>query len=414
MVFVSGLFRDIISVRLSRQNSALILCIVAYMVAESYYLYGRFASHESDLTLYYSTAVHLLEGQVPFRDFKLEYPFFALIPIVIPQLFNGLTGGGFYTYSFWLVLQNMLLGLAIGVLIYKTAKLNKKIAVYKYLVILIFSLPVFLYRLDPFPAFLTIFAIYALVSKPFTSGASLMVSIGAKLYTIIFLPVIGLFYLINQRHKAAIMSFMGGLLVLLLAFAAFFLMEENGLRDFLTYHQSRGIHLESFLGGLLLLLYQFGIASVEVKHSYGAMHLVTPWTDELLFIVKVITPICFAALVIFIGWTFRQQRLVEKEVSILSLIHACTAQLLLFLLLNKVLSPQYMVWLLPVIPFCNSRIFLIFTAALMLTVFIFPGEYHYLIARHISMVLVLNLRNMLLIWLLFEVLYAFRRMKRAQ
>jgi hypothetical protein len=406
MVFVSDLLRDIISVRLSRQNCVLILCILAYVVVESYYLYGRFASHQSDLALYHRTAVHLLEGKVPFRDFKLEYPFFALIPIVIPQIMNGLTGGGFAGYSFWLVLQNLLLGLSIGILIYKTVGLNKKVAVYKYAVILLFSLPIFLYRFDPFPAFLTIFTIYSVLLKPFSSGASLMVSIGAKLYTIIFLPVIGLFYLINRRYKSAVLSLLGALLVALIAIIFFFMMEENGFQDFLTYHQTRGIHLESFAGGLLLLLYQFGIGSVEVKHSFGAMHLVTPWTDNLLFLVKIITPLCFATLLAFIGGAFREQKLRERKVPVLSLVHAFTAQLLLFLLLNKVLSPQYMVWLLPVIPFCNSRIFLIFTAALMLTVFIFPGEYHYLIARHISMVLVLNLRNFLLIWLLFEVLYA--------
>jgi hypothetical protein len=405
MIFINGFIRDIVSVRLSRQNCALIVCIFLYMVVECYYLYSRFASHQSDLSFYHRTAVYLLEGKVPFRDFKLEYPFFALIPIVVPQLFNGLTGGALETYPFWLVLQNILLGFIISVLIYKISKLNK-VAVYKYVVILVFSLPVFLYRFDPFPAFLTVFTIYSLLSKPFASGASLMVSIGAKLYTIIFLPVIGLFYLVNQRYKAAFVSFLGGLLIVLIAFIAFFLMEENGIRDFLTYHQSRGIHLESFAGGLLLLLYQFGLASVEVKHSFGAMHLVTPWTDDFLFAIKILTPICFALLLIFIGWAFREQKLRDKEVSIFSLVHAFTAQLLLFLLLNKVLSPQYMVWLLPVIPFCSNRIFLIFTVALMLTVFIFPGEYHYLIARHISMVLVLNLRNALLIWLLFEVLYA--------
>ncbi|WAC09837.1 hypothetical protein [Dyadobacter pollutisoli] len=414
MVFVSGVLRDIISVRLSRQNCALILCVFVYILVESYYLYGRFASHQSDLTLYYSTAVNLLEGKVPFRDFKLEYPFFALIPIVIPQILNGLTGGSFATYPFWLVVQNLFLGLAIGLLIYKTVGLHKKIAVYKYAVILIFSLPIFLYRFDPFPAFLTIFTIYSVLLKPFFSGASLVTSIGAKLYTIIFLPVIGLFYLINRRYNVALLSLSGGLFIVLISFLAFFLMEENGIRDFLKYHQSRGIHLESFLGGLLLLLYQFGIGSVEVKHSFGAMHLVTPWTDELLFFVKIITPLCFAALIIFIGWAFREQKLNERKVPVLSLVHAFAAQLLLFLLLNKVLSPQYMVWLLPIIPFCNSRIFLIFTAALMLTVFIFPGEYHYLIARHISMVLVLNLRNLLLVWLLFEVLYVLWPRKQVQ
>jgi len=48
--------------------------------------------HAQDLSLYRSTAQHVLNGQVPYRDFNLEYPPLALLPLTLPGLVVGRGG----------------------------------------------------------------------------------------------------------------------------------------------------------------------------------------------------------------------------------------------------------------------------------------------------------------------------------
>jgi len=47
---------------------------------------------------------------------------------------------------------------------------------------------------------------------------------------------------------------------------------------------------------------------------------------------------------------------------------------------------------------------MIFTIAIMLTVLIFPGHYYNLISKQLLMVVILNIRNGLLIWLFIELI----------
>jgi len=45
-----------------------------------------FQWHEGDLWLYYDSSLKLMQGQLPYRNFPLEYPPLALLPFVLPHL----------------------------------------------------------------------------------------------------------------------------------------------------------------------------------------------------------------------------------------------------------------------------------------------------------------------------------------
>ncbi|MCE7065691.1 hypothetical protein [Dyadobacter sp. CY326] len=388
--------------RLSVRNIALLLCFGFYLLIEVVYLFVRFHAQRFDLNLYYNTATRILAGDIPFQDFPLEYPPFALIPIIIPGILSHIFRSNFETYTAWFVIQNIVFGLLSGFFIFKTTVLSKQKAVYKYFILVALALPIFLFRFDPFPAFLTSVFIYYLSRKPVLSGFMLASSIAAKLYTIIFVPIILLFFWVNRAFKPFFSFLMGGFIVVLIMFLAYLLTPGHVLFDFLGYHSSRGIHIESLSGGILLFLNWANLIGLDVLHNYGAFHLATQSSQSVLAAITIVTPLAFIALSALIFKSFQIEKRNRKSISVLWLSKAFVAQLVLFLLLNKVFSPQYLIWLLPVIPFCGKRIFLIFSAIVMLTVIIFPGEYHHLVAKHIGLILILNLRNVLLIWLLIE------------
>lgn len=45
-----------------------------------------FDRHKMDLSLYYNYSLKLMSGQVPYRDFALEYPPLAMLPFTLPRL----------------------------------------------------------------------------------------------------------------------------------------------------------------------------------------------------------------------------------------------------------------------------------------------------------------------------------------
>lgn len=371
--------------------------VLIYLALESYYLFYRFHGHQQDLNLYWSTAMKTLSGQVPFRDFRLEYPILALIPIVVPGLLSTLSGGSFYAYVFWFVIQNLLLGLAMGKITGKMDPTGKALS--RYLIAMIFCFPLILFRFDSFPAMLTILAIAYVSRQPFFSGFSLMASIAAKLYAVVLLPVFGLFYLFSRNVRKRLLQLAGIVSFLAFILACITLFRMDAASDFTRYHLLRGIQIESLAGGVLLLLEQMGLVKLDIAHSFGAMHLTTPVAAEILWWINIITPCGFVVMTAYLAWAFYRASAMPNALSVSRLNAAAAAQILLFMLLNKVLSPQYMIWLLPLVPFCKQKTFLTYIAALMLSIVIFPGHYYYLVSKETPMVLILNIRNALLIWL---------------
>lgn len=79
--------------QLERQtgNRAVIIRVVAVqfvalLVVGFLSLLERPYHHRADLHLYHESSLRLFQGQIPYRDFPLEYPPLALLPMVLPQL----------------------------------------------------------------------------------------------------------------------------------------------------------------------------------------------------------------------------------------------------------------------------------------------------------------------------------------
>jgi hypothetical protein len=384
------------------------ICVV-YLISEAYYLIKLLPANRSDFTVYHQASVKVLSGQIPFRDFRLEYPFFALIPLLVPGIVNLLFNSSFESYCVLFALQNVFY-LGATALIIPKIKLpfqNPDETILWFTWFCLFSLPILLFRYDSFPVFLTMCMLWAMSTRPFLTGVVLALAIGAKLYPLIFAPVLFFYYLLNGEVKKLRSFVIGGLAAVLVTLAIVLPITGLSFFDFLKYHGQRGIQLESVASGLILLMNQLDLVEVTLTNNFGSYNIETPASDAILRGISFVTPVVFLLLASFIVWVFRTEKRALGNISTNSAVLAATLLLLAFLLLNKVMSPQYMIWLFPFVPFLSKATRIKFVVVLMLTITIYPGQYDQLTRFEPVVVYMLNIRNLLLLWMFTDVFMEF-------
>jgi uncharacterized membrane protein len=156
-------------------------------------------------------------------------------------------------------------------------------------------------------------------------GAALLFGLGgaAKLYPAFFLPFIGLWCLSRRDFKALKAAVAGGTLGFVVPNAVVYHFAPQGWLDIWRFHNDRGIDFES----------AWAVAGLE---STPNVHLVSLAT----------LGIMVAALAI-LGALIWRQRMGPLE--------AGGLLVLLFLLANRVYSPQYTLWALPILVVMGAR-----------------------------------------------------------
>jgi hypothetical protein len=237
-------------------------------------------------------------------------------------------------------------------------------------------------RLDLIQALAVTLALALLVSRRHYawSYAVLALAINFKLVPLVLAPVWVVGALPADRATALTPATAGRLAargVLLAALTLgvllpFYLSEGRDCLGFLRYHRARGLEVESVWACVPLVLQAFG-RPVEVAYSYGSVNVQSPLTPLLIALAQWasgLVPLAATALLLVRA---RPHKLEAPAKDIPSLaLRACTlaqcypaefaAWTLLFLMLfiatNKVFSPQYLLWLLPLaalVPFEGRR-----------------------------------------------------------
>ena len=362
--------------------------------------------HAMDLEIYYQDSLKVVGGQLPYRDFALEYPPLALLPFTLPRLATFGRPIDFSGYVWLFLIQNAIFCTLIALAIARLrTPHHRELALYALLVAV--SAPLLPWRYDLFPALLTVLALLCLLrGQPAWAGIWLGLGVAAKIYPIILLPIFGAYYLVEKNRSAlrrlALCS-AGAVAATLLPFA---LIAPAPLLSFLRYHQLRGLQLESLPAGAIVLAHALGLTPARLEFNYGALHLVSPLAAAALNWL----PVAFGAIfLVVLGCClarFREEQAAQGHVTDESLIAYCVVALLAFIATNKVFSPQYIIWLLPFAPLLRPRQAGVMLAIFVLTITLFPFNYDALLAMQMLPVLLLNLRNLLvlglLIWLLLD------------
>jgi uncharacterized membrane protein len=158
--------------------------------------------------------------------------------------------------------------------------------------------------------------------------------------------------------------------VVALAFAPFLLLAPGGLVHSLWDQASRPLQIESLGAGLLLVAHHVFGTSITMESSHGSQNLAGSAPDLLATAQFVLQIAALAAV-----WALFARGPASRD----RLLLASGAALVVFIALGKVLSPQFLIWLIPVIPLVRGRRGLtaagLLASALVLTQLWFPYRY---------------------------------------
>ena len=294
----------------------------------------------SDVPVYERYGDAIQRGSVPYRDFRPEYPPGALAAFVAPSLVsNGRVG---YARAFGV--EMALFGaacvlftfLALRTLGATGARLFVGTAVPAAAPLLLG--PLVLTRFDLYPAALVAAALAAFVAgRDRLGGGVLGAAIAVKLFPAVLLPVAVAWTWKRRGRREALVVLAICVGVAAAVFLPFVAIAPDGVAWSIWRQLGRPLQIESFGAAVLLALHQLGMP-LGWSSSHGSQNL----TGTVAAVASVATSIAQAGVLLWI-WERYARRAAPSPAAFVC---ACAASLVAFVALGKVISPQFLIWLL--------------------------------------------------------------------
>ena len=303
----------------------------------------------SDPELYLRYAQQWLGGRA-YAAFQPEYP-----PGAFPVFLLPLLAGGAANYPRMFATEMACFDLATCVLVLKCAEWRASSwptpvrASMLYTLMTAALYPILYSRFDLVPALLVLAAICGLHRRRFSTSALLLGAGGAvKLWPLALVPIwLGWAALHGGKKRFVGVGVWIAAGALLATLPVLPLARLEAL-SFLRFHAARGIQIESTWATLALVLGQFGLANMRPEFNFGAFHVagrvpsVFAAISAPLSLVLALVPQALA-----IARGFRSER--GGGPSERAFGYAALGGIIGFMIASKVLSPQYMVWIAPML-----------------------------------------------------------------
>lgn len=329
-----------------------------------------------DTQVYQRYGDWMIEGRVPYRDFRPEYPPAALPAFAVPSLAAG-TGAAEDDYRRWFEAVMVVCGafalLFVALALRSLGREPRAIAAALLFVavspLLLGS--VVLSRFDLLPAAIVAGAVAALCAgRERLAHAALGLGIAAKVFPAVLVPVFVARTWGLRGRRAALTSIAALGAVLAASFVPFLVLGPDGVWASVVRQVSRPLQLESLGASVLLAAHHsFGL-DVTVRSSHGSQNLAGLLPDVL----SVVQSLAALAALGAIWLSGKREPLDRERIVRLSAAAVCT-----LVALGKVASPQFLLWLVPLVPLVRGRRGLAATAllaaALVLTQVWFPYRY---------------------------------------
>jgi hypothetical protein len=324
-----------------------------------------------DRAVYVRYGDKMTDGEIPYRDFDVEYPPAALPVFALPAL------GGEDSYN--AIFEGLMAACAAGALCFGVLALRevgasdrRTAAAVAFAAAAPLALgSIVLARFDFWPAALTVATLAALLADRYRLGLGVLgLAVASKLYPLAILPL-ALAYTWRRRGRHEALIALGAFgAVLLACFLPFLVLSPGGVFDSISGQLSRPLQIESLGSGVLLVLHHLIGLDVVMKTGHGSQNLHGSGT------VLAAVVLSAAQIGTLVGiWTWFARGPGEPE----RLIRAVAAVLVAFIALGKVLSPQFLIWLIPIVPLVRGRRGIVASAtlgaALVLTQLWFPKRY---------------------------------------
>jgi hypothetical protein len=354
----------------------------------------------NDLFVYRVFTEPVLDGGLPYRDVFLEYPPLAAPAIGLPGLLG--TGEEVFRWAFagWTFLLAAAVVILCGALAARTGGDARRALLAAALMPLLCGALVRTH-FDLAPVALLLGALLLLATGRPRSGMAVMgLAAMTKGFPLVAAPVALAWLAARVDRRTLVQSAAALLAALALPAAAAVAMSPSGAWDAVTYHVERPVQVESLPASGVLLLDELGAGEAGSVQSHRSDGLEHPAAGTLALV-------CLAVMLGVVAFVTARGRGDGRQL-VLSSLTAVAA----FATLGKVLSPQYMLWLVPLgaLAFAwRLHALAAATAAVaVLTQIEFPARYFDLVGREPFPVAVVALRNLVLLAVLLLALRALR------
>jgi uncharacterized membrane protein len=298
------------------------------------------AARFRDVHLYGQFAHSVFDGSVPYRDFFMEYPPGALVVFLPPEVF----GTAHYNAAFksLMALCGAATIAAVALLLVRLGATRTRLWIALGLLALspIALGPISLNTYDAWPALLTVLA---LLTFPLVGFGLLGLAFAAKVYPIVLVPpaLVYVWRTAGQRTAAVAVTIFvaiaGAVIVPFLALA------PHGLVESYRAQAGRALQVESLGGSLLAVSDRLGWYAATVVHRTG--HTISyDLSGSLPHALAIVSTVFQAAAVLLVTWLYWRGSATLSRLTV-----AFAAAVAGFLVFTRFFSPQYLVWLVPLV-----------------------------------------------------------------
>lgn len=343
------------SPRAERPRIAVVVLAAAALFAGAWAAlhYGFYAdNHIVDTPVYQRYGDAMVNGQVPYADFSVEYPPAALPAFVVPSLLVS-AGGSESSYDRVFGFLMAFCGAAAIALVALTlvrdrAGPTRVAAATAFVALAPLALgSVVLTRFDLWPAALVAAALAALVSgRDRLALGVLGLGIAAKVYPLVLLPIFVAWVWRRRGRREAMFALGVAAAVVAVCVVPFLALSPHGVWVSSLRQTTRPLQIETLGAGVLLVLHHlFGLHLAGVT-SHGSQNLSGGAAHALAIVQSVIE------VVVLLGvWSWFARRPAESG----RLFRASAAAVCTFVVFGKVLSPQFLIWLVPLVALVRGR-----------------------------------------------------------
>ncbi|MCL2607991.1 MAG: DUF2029 domain-containing protein [Methanomassiliicoccaceae archaeon] len=284
----------------------------------------------------------------------LEYPPFALVFMLIPRIFTSVAlwfkvGFVIEMFAFFVI------GLLLICKMAEKLGADQKKAMLGYTILMLLMLQFVTDRFDIIPAVLTLASVYCYITKRYV-WAFMFLSLATmtKLYPAILFPIFIIPFLTDRDWKNVIKGTAVFAITALVVVIPVMLSDPDMLSYFTGYHMDRPLHIESVMGSLIYPLSMIGLTEMQIVFSFGSDNLAGPWPDT---VAPLLTPLMLISILMtyaLYAFMLRKMKMEKKddEHSRLFLFGgAILVSIMLFILVGKVFSSQFLIWIIPPVMF---------------------------------------------------------------
>jgi hypothetical protein len=317
----------------------------------------RTSWHAADVSYYGQLGQRLSDGEFPYRTLYVEYPPGALPVFLAPSVSQA-----DYVVLFKLLMTACGVA-ALAATAAAAASVERRTGRVALSLVPLATAPVllgsvFLNRFDPWPMLLTAVGLAALLrSRPVLGAAGLAGAVVTKIFAAAALPVVAV-QIVRAWGRTALRNatlvFLAICAVVVLPFA---LLGPGGLAFSFYIQLTRHLELESLGASILLAADRLGLYHAHIVDGEpGSRDLAGAFATAVGALSTV------AAVVALLGAAYL---FAKGPASRRRLAAGVAAALAGYVAFGKVLSPQYVVWLLPVVPVVAGRVGYAATALLL-------------------------------------------------